>query len=1121
MNKSKKLTAAVAATAVASAIVAPVASASVSFSDINGSYAKDAILELANAGIIVGENGKFNPSANIKRQDFAIIMAKALKLDLTNAPKTATFSDVPTTHYSYAAVEAAVKAGLLSGTGNGNFGLGTNLTREQMAVVFVNALGVDVSGLGAGLKFADASSISAWAKDAVAFAVEAKLLSGDNNNKFNPAANAERQQVAVVASNFLKAQEVYKAAQLKAVTLKDNSTVEISFTKAVESLTAADIKVAVKGTNTEVAISGLTLSADKKSATFTADFAGSTTYTVTYGGKSAEVTTAATNAVEVTNVTALNLKQIKVDFNQAVDAASATASANYTYTGAVGNGYAAEGAFVLSADKKSVIITLLNAEAQQASATLKIKDVVAGDNKLAEVTKSVSFFDATVPSVTTATVTGPSKVTVEFSEPVTAGALNASAFSLDGNTYSLSSATAVVGEPNKVELTIGATLPEGEHTIKINPAGTDPANQVKDFAGFVVPTADVKFTYTVDKTAPVAVIDSVAQNQVVIKFNKAITNTGAISVYHTYNNIFNYRGTSSWSVDGKTLTVTFADAPLAVGTATIFVNNASAGSAADAWGNKFASTTLTATVASDVTAPTVTSVKQVDSTNIDVTFSKAVEGANIASNYVLKDADGEVVEVKSATKQGNTNVYRLNTAILNGGSYTLSIGADLIKDTSYNKNKLAAYTATVSVTDKVAPEVMPSGVFASDTKKVQINFSEAMTDAALNASNYLIAYNGIAKQSLPTGSTVTWGASKSSVIITFPSAQAGLVSGTSKVFVAQLADLAGNKTEGFQNEVTLSTDNIALANVVAGSVKATARDTIEFQLNTALTAINVANFTINGVAATAASYVNNDGKATVTVKAPAASKFATNLSDLNASAITISANGVTSAFGTQNSGTVTIAKATVKDTVAPEITGYATVDANNNGKIDAVTVTFSEDLYVASVQESDFTIEGYTITGVALSAGNVVTISVKENSVIDADATPKVTLVGAVSDNSAQRNSLGAQAAVAATDSIAAFITGAVYSVSGGNHYVTVTFSEGVTDENGAALDATDFVLTDGGAGTATIANAVHNAKSKSVVLQVSEALTDGALVNAVATKVKDAAGNVSATATFAVTGLN
>ncbi|WP_218828207.1 S-layer homology domain-containing protein [Paenibacillus sp. SSG-1] len=198
--------------ALLSAIAVPAVSAETAttpFSDIAGSYAKDAINELVEKGIVNGKgDGKFDPTGKIERQDFAIILAKALGLDVSSTPTSPTFSDVPSDSYAYASVEAAVKAGLIKGQGNGTFGTGSNLSRQDMAVLFVRALGVDAQGKGSILKFSDASSISDYAKDAVAVAVGFGLFNGGTDGKFDPKGGAAREEVALVASRFFDAKEI-------------------------------------------------------------------------------------------------------------------------------------------------------------------------------------------------------------------------------------------------------------------------------------------------------------------------------------------------------------------------------------------------------------------------------------------------------------------------------------------------------------------------------------------------------------------------------------------------------------------------------------------------------------------------------------------------------------------------------------------------------------------------------------------------------------------------------------------------------------------------------------------------------------------------------------------------
>ncbi|MCR2805285.1 S-layer homology domain-containing protein [Paenibacillus soyae] len=292
------------------------ADAATELTDIEGSYAKDAILELVEAGIIQGNgSGQFNPTGNIKRQDFAIIMAKALNLDVEEAPATPTFSDVPASHYSYKYVEAAHAAGLINGKGDGQFDPTQNLTREQMAVLFVRALGVDATGKGAQLTFEDRGSISDWAKDAVGFAVEAQLMSGSGNGTFDPSGSAQRQQVALVASNFLKVQQSETALSFSA-SLVDLETLSLSFNKEVAlQLRPEQFQVALKATGQSVTVSGVSLSEDRKSASLElAELVPGTTYTVTFLGKTSEITTG-TVKMEVTPSTASAVVGTSVQFS--------------------------------------------------------------------------------------------------------------------------------------------------------------------------------------------------------------------------------------------------------------------------------------------------------------------------------------------------------------------------------------------------------------------------------------------------------------------------------------------------------------------------------------------------------------------------------------------------------------------------------------------------------------------------------------------------------------------------------------------------------------------------------------------------------------------------------------
>ena len=64
------------------------------------------------------------------------------KLQVSPAPGTATFTDVPTTHLFFQYVEALAAAGITAGCGGGNFCPDAAVTRGQMAVFLARALGL-------------------------------------------------------------------------------------------------------------------------------------------------------------------------------------------------------------------------------------------------------------------------------------------------------------------------------------------------------------------------------------------------------------------------------------------------------------------------------------------------------------------------------------------------------------------------------------------------------------------------------------------------------------------------------------------------------------------------------------------------------------------------------------------------------------------------------------------------------------------------------------------------------------------------------------------------------------------------------------------------------------------
>ena len=156
-------------------------------------------------GIMSGvEEGRFEPGATLTRA----MLAQTLYAmeDKPQASGGEDFSDVEEGDWYAAAVAWAAENGLVSGVGGDRFAPNDALTREQMALIlyrYAQHKSYDVQVDGEPLEgFQDVEKISDWAVEAMAWAVNAKLLSGTGDHLLTPAGTATRAQVAQVLANF-------------------------------------------------------------------------------------------------------------------------------------------------------------------------------------------------------------------------------------------------------------------------------------------------------------------------------------------------------------------------------------------------------------------------------------------------------------------------------------------------------------------------------------------------------------------------------------------------------------------------------------------------------------------------------------------------------------------------------------------------------------------------------------------------------------------------------------------------------------------------------------------------------------------------------------------------------
>ncbi|WP_075618341.1 S8 family serine peptidase [Paenisporosarcina indica] len=174
----------------------------VTFGDVTTHWAKKEIEALATKRIILGvANDSFAPEAKLTRAQFAVLVSRALELDLK--AYEGKFSDVPASKdWAYAGIEAAARAGIINGKLDGSFDPDANITREEIAAIIVRAVNhADASllkDLDTSKVFKDDANISTFASLSVKQAVALGIVNGRSGNKFDPKASATRAEAAVM-----------------------------------------------------------------------------------------------------------------------------------------------------------------------------------------------------------------------------------------------------------------------------------------------------------------------------------------------------------------------------------------------------------------------------------------------------------------------------------------------------------------------------------------------------------------------------------------------------------------------------------------------------------------------------------------------------------------------------------------------------------------------------------------------------------------------------------------------------------------------------------------------------------------------------------------------------------
>ncbi len=179
------------------------ASAKGGFSDVSPKkWYYDEVMRAYDEGIMVGvSDSEFAPESPVTREMFVTALSRIAMTSVEeyHEPKSV-FSDVKTGKWYSDAIEWAATEGIVYGVSDSKFGIGQNVTREQIASFvyrFITAYLYDVKSADKPAdKFTDKPS--KYAREAVEFMRKTGLMSGKSDGIFAPRDNATRAECAAI-----------------------------------------------------------------------------------------------------------------------------------------------------------------------------------------------------------------------------------------------------------------------------------------------------------------------------------------------------------------------------------------------------------------------------------------------------------------------------------------------------------------------------------------------------------------------------------------------------------------------------------------------------------------------------------------------------------------------------------------------------------------------------------------------------------------------------------------------------------------------------------------------------------------------------------------------------------
>ena len=188
------------------AVNSPASAGSTTFSDIKGHWAEAIIKEAVAQNIIGGyPDGTFRPDNLIKREEFFKMLSNILTVTPDTSNTKIGFKDVVENEWYVPTIKTAVAAGITQGYGDGTFGIGLMISRQEAAKVAGSVVSSEVDENAAGAETAlDKGSIANWAYQYVDLMFKKGYMKGDTEGNFRPATALTRAEAATILLNVKK-----------------------------------------------------------------------------------------------------------------------------------------------------------------------------------------------------------------------------------------------------------------------------------------------------------------------------------------------------------------------------------------------------------------------------------------------------------------------------------------------------------------------------------------------------------------------------------------------------------------------------------------------------------------------------------------------------------------------------------------------------------------------------------------------------------------------------------------------------------------------------------------------------------------------------------------------------